>query len=691
MLDLSAILDAGFSATVLAVYGATNRPGAMGSQIIERLIGAGYRGEFIFVSNRDQEIAGRQSVTSATLSPLKADHALVVVPAESVPSALRDAGAAGIKVATIFSSGFAEIGGEGLDLDRELRAAIAATGIRILGPNCLGFISFRDRVLASTLNLGSVEFGPVSVVGQSGSVSARLATGISDSGTGLDLCVTIGNSIDVGPAEIVDYLADRATTKVIVLYLESLGTPLAMRAAIEKARAAGKEVVVLKSGRTEAGARSAASHTGATASKDVFVDILLRDAGALRVKTVQEACDVSALLARVGRLKGRAAVVAPSGGDCTLAADRCAELGITLSEISEEAQVAMRAAVPICAPGNPIDPTTMAFRDKKLGVLLDLTADEPDVDFIIFLTSTTLLKPEGIVVTVPALLGARAKGIPVIVGAHVAPEVRITLREAGIGLVEDSERVFDIVRMVLDPSAEPDHADAHGTPAIPVLMDERIAMRTLGQAGLPMIETVEIVDAKALDSAVQRLGYPLVLKGIVPQVGHKSGLGLVKLNLGDYGALTAAFEDVRAKTASMAGAVIVVQPAISNALAELLIGVVTDPVYGKHVTLGMGGLFTDFFKDRVWAHAPVTHDQATRMLEQLPVGRGLLGKRMGVSGDAGGVIAAIVRLSEWAVENDAAVEEVEINPLMVRRNDVVAVDALIATRDAGAPKVEAAA
>lgn len=672
-------LDNAFSPKGLAIYGASTRPGAMGALLVTRVLGRDYSGNLVFVSNRAQEIAGRQSVLSLNGAGA-VDHALIVVPAESVPDALRDAAAAGVKVATIFSSGFSEIGAEGASTDAGLRAAIAETGIRVIGPNCLGFINFRDNIVGSSLNLPWLDAGPISIIGQSGSVSARLATGVTSTGTGLDLLITIGNAVDIGQATLVEYLATRESTRVILLYLESLGPPDAMRRAIRAARDAGKEVVVLKSGRTEAGSRTAASHTGASASKDVFVDVLLKDAGAIRARSVREACDISSLLARVGRLRGRALVLAPSGGDCTLAADCCSELGIPLAVMSEKAQAAMRELVPICATENPVDPTTMGMKQGKFAPFVEVPASEPDVDYLIFMTSTTLVRPEAYENTLSGLYVAQAKGLPVIVGAPVSAESRAALQKANIALVEDSERVFEIVRRVLDTTGEearPRPAEPEAPSEPPALMGELDALDALREAGLPMIETRPVENPGELEAAAGALGYPLVLKGILPGTGHKSGLGLVKLDLADWQALEAAYRDVAAKLAGQAGAKIVVQPAVRGALAELLLGVVSDPQFGKHVTLGMGGVFTDFLEERAWAKAPVDRRQASDMLDQLPIGAGLRGRRSGVHGHAEGVIDAIVRLSEWAVRHDEQVSDVEINPLMVRRDDVVGVDALV--------------
>ncbi|MDB5470554.1 MAG: Acetyl-CoA synthetase [Caulobacter sp.] len=683
--DLKNTLDAGFSPRGMAIYGATNRAAAMGQLLIGRMTARGYDGNLVFVSQRPQEIAGRQTVTSLGEAEGPVDHALIVVPAESVSAALADAAAAGVKLATIFASGFSEIGAEGADLDRDLRATIAHTGIRVIGPNCLGFINFRDNIGASTLNLPAVTPGPVSIAGQSGSVSARLANGVSATGTGLDVMVTIGNSVDIGQAALVEYLASRETTRVILLYLETLGPPEAMRQAIMGARAAGKEVVVLKSGRTEAGARTAATHTGATASKDVFVDLLLKEAGAIRVKSVQEACDVTSLLSRVGRLKGRALILAPSGGDCTLAADRCSELGIPLAVMSEQAQDAMRAMIPICAPVNPVDPTTMGMKPGAFVPFIEIPASEPDVDYLIFMTSTTLVKPESYENTLAGLYLAQAKGIPVIVGAPVSAISREALAKANIALVEDSERVYEIVRSVLDTTGEADRPrpaeEVHAGPPLR-LMGELDALAALRDAGLPMIETRPVANLGELEAAARAFGYPIVLKGILPGTGHKSGLGLVKLDLGNEQALRDAFDDVRAKLEAHGGGTIVVQPAVRGAVAELLLGVVSDPQFGKHVTLGMGGVFTDFLKERAWGRVPVDRQRAGEMLDSLAIGAGLRGERAGVHGHVEGIIDAVVRLSDWALQNDDRIGDVEINPLMVRRGDVVGVDALVVLRDA---------
>lgn len=679
--DIAALLDRAFQPRAIALYGATARPGAMGTQFAERLLGSGFGGRFVPVSTRRQDVFGVESVLSASEAATPIDHALIVVPAEAVAGAVRDAGAAGVGIATILAAGFSEVGDAGADLDREVREAARDAGVRLMGPNCLGFVSFRDDIAASTLNFDARLAGGVSVVGQSGSICARLANGLLGAGIGLDLVATIGNSIDLGPADLIAYFASRDSTRVVVAYIENIGDPAAMAAAIRTARAAGKEVVVLKSGRTEAGARSAASHTGATASNDLFVDLLLRDSGAIRAETVGEAVDVAGLLSRIGRLRGKAAIVAPSGGDCTLAADRCSTLGIPLATISDEGQAAMRAAVPICAPSNPIDPTTMAFHSGQLGTLFDIVAEEEDVDYFVFLTSTTLVRPIARDLVVDTLKSVHDRGVPVIVGAPVAPEVRERLREIGIGLVEDSEWVFDCIRTILDPGDAPPRAAEERAPAAPPkLMGELDALATLRDAGLPMLATETVADLGALRAALDRIGYPVVLKGLVPDTGHKSGLGLVKLDIQSLEQAEAAFADLDARLADFAGSAIIVQQAVKGALAELLVGVVSDPVFGKHVTLGMGGVFTDFHKDRVWMRAPVDRARAGEMLDRLPIGPGIRGGRKGVRGDADGLVDAIVRLSEWAVENDAWVEEVEINPVMVRRDDVLGVDALVALR-----------
>lgn len=680
--ELEGVLNPAFSPRGLAIYGASDRPGAMGGLLVSRILSRGFAGDFVLVSARQQKVSGHQTVTSARGAGV-VDHALIVVPAAAVPEALVDAAAAGARVATVFSSGFSEVGGEGVALEEAVRRTLRETGLRMIGPNCLGFINFRDNIAGSTLNLPLVQPGPVSIIGQSGSVSARLASGVWSTGTGLDLMVTIGNSLDLGPAAMVEYLTGRASTKVILLYLESLGDPEAIRAAIRRARAAGKEVVVLKSGRTEAGARTAASHTGATASKDVFVDLLLRDAGAVRAHSVREACDVSSLLARVGRLRGRALVVAPSGGDCTLAADRCSELDIPLAVIRDETQAAMKEMIPICASANPVDPTTTGMREGMFAPFMDLPSSEPDVDYLIFMTSTTLTRPEAYQNTLAGLYLVQGKGLPIVVGAPVSPESREALAKANIALVEDSERVFEIVRAVLDTTGEAERPrpEEPAEPAPPpILMGELEALDALRDAGLPMIRTLVVEDDVALRVGAADLGYPLVLKGVLPGTGHKSGLGLVKLDLHDWPALLASFEDVSEKVAGTPGARIVLQPAVRGALAELIVGVVSDPVFGKHVTLGMGGVFTDFLKERAWAKAPVDHARAAQMLDELAIGPGLKGARKGVYGCAEGVIDAVVRLSEWAVANDATVGDVEINPLMVRRDDVVGVDALVSLK-----------
>lgn len=685
-------LDRGLAPRAVAVYGASDRsPGAGGSRVGDNLMRHGYEDRIVFVNPRPQEIHGVKSVASAVDSPLadEIDFAFIAVPRAGVEAAVEDCARAGIKLATVVTAGFGEIDDKGLEDEQRLREIAQANGMRLFGPNCMGLINVRDSLFAARPPFDDCASGAVSVVAQSGTVACRLMEEVSSFGQGIDLWVTMGNCMDITVPEMITYLAQRDSTKVIVTYLEGIPDPSALREAFKAARAAGKEVVILKPGRTERGSRAIASHTGALASPDVFVDAMVRECDVIRCRTVIEAAQAAGLLLSIGRIRGRVAVIAGSGGDAALVSDLCEENGVPLSALHADTVEQIRAIAPEAGLANPIDPTATVTQKGLTGELDRLIAADPDVSCIVVLGGAAFRfpdwRPEWIESTIDRY-HVLAKMIPVVHASPMGRNYRERLSASSIGVMNDDETAWRALGAVVDldpestapevkacPSehAPTDEAAAASSQALPELE----AMGMLGAAGIPMIESVVIGSEKELRDTAQRLGYPLVMKGLVPGITHKTDRNLVQIGIRDEAVLVATWNRLHAEVGDEGK--VVLQPEIQGKVAELIVGAVNDPRFGVHLMLGAGGTWAELEGKRSWRHGVVSAEEAREMIASLPLGQALIEGRRGVKADVDAVVAALQRLSEFAVDNADSILEVEINPLIVRSGDAVGVDGLI--------------
>jgi acyl-CoA synthetase (NDP forming) len=700
--DLNVVLGRGLAPRAVAVYGASaRRPGSQAARIAGKLLATGYGGRVALVNPNPQEVHGVATVPSASLSPLASelDLAVISVPRESVVSAVEDCAAAGVRLAVVTSAQFAEADARGAELQRQLAERAAALGVRLIGPNCMGLINFSQGLVAAGRELPARP-GKISVVAQSGYLSIRMMDYIRETGQGIDLWVTMGNSADLTPADMIEYLGSRSETGVVVVYLENIPDPRRLSSALQAARAAGTDVVVLKSGRTALGSQVAASHTGALASPDVFVDVLVSEADCIRVDTVREAAQVASLIAAFGgRPAGPFVVTSGSGGDCVLAADWCAKQNIPLASLSAPTIDKIQQIVPEAEAGkdNPIDISPFPFdgSNRQMEVLATMAAD-PGVGGIVLMDGwgwDSEETPAGrtLKLTPLAAPGSRVP-LPVIADSRMEEWQRDALVTAGFAVTSDGETIWrslgHIARQARAagtlPGRDAPGRDAHGGPGRGLPAPERLpeldAFGRLRAAGIPMIETEPVRTPEELLAAGRRLGYPLVVKGLVPGVVHKADAQLVYTDVwGDDEAL-AAWKRLADTMTGQAGR-IVVQPQVRGALAEIIVATRDDPHYGLHVMVGAGGKWVEADSDVAWATAPVTAAQAERMLRRTKIGRALAAKQPRLLQEQAlpGVVAAVSAVAAQWLDSAA---EIEINPLIVRADSVVAVDAVVTLRGA---------
>jgi acyl-CoA synthetase (NDP forming) len=691
--DLTQVLGRGLAPRAVAVYGASaRRTNSQAYRIVGKLLTNGHAGRLVLVNPNSQEVHGVATVARASLSELASqlDLAIIAVPRESAVDALNDAADAGIGLAIVTSAKFAESDTRGVELQDQLVATARRRNIRLIGPNCMGVINYTDGLIAAGREIYAPP-GRISVVAQSGFLSMRIMDYIAETGQGVDLWVTIGNSADLTPTDMIEYLGARTETKVILVYLENVADPGRLSAAIAGARATGTDVVLVKSGRTEVGSQLAASHTGALASPDVFVDVLTEDADCIRVDTVREAAQVASLIAAFGeRPTGPFLVTSGSGGDCVLAGDACAQREIPLARLSAATLERLHEIVPEAGSGNPLDISPFPFdgTGRQTAALAALAA-APEVGCVVLMDGwgwDSHETPDGrSIVMDPLVTGAHPLPVPVIADSRMEEWQRAALVAAGIAVTSDGETIWrtlgHIVRQariagtLAEPDSASDDAEEHPTPE---RLEELTAFSRLRAAGVPMVATEAVTTPEELLDSCRRLGYPVVLKGLVPGVVHKADQKLVHIVMsGDDEALDA-WKQLSQVTDERGGEV-VVQPMLTSPLAEIIVATREDPAYGLHVMVGHGGKWVEFDSDVAWAKAPITVSGAQRLLRRTNIGRGLAKKHPEMLAETA-LPAVIAAISNVAAAWIGSVTEIEINPLIVRGDRIEAVDAVVTLR-----------
>jgi acetate---CoA ligase (ADP-forming) len=693
------LFDRGFAPRAVAVYGASNRRlGSQGARITRVMLERGYSGRVALVNPRAQELFGIATVPSASDSPLlgRFDFALICVPSEAVRAAVEDCVRAEIPLAMITSSRFAELGEAGGRLQDDVVRTARKGGLRLLGPNCMGMISVTDGFYSSQPKYLDVTPGGISIIGQSGSVAVSLLEGVSRAGLGIDIWATIGNCADLGPADLLDYVSRRESTELVLCYLESLKDIPRLRLALLELAAVGKKVVLLRGGTTERGRGAAAAHTAAVASAEAWVDVLARDTGLVRARTIRQAVQITSLLATLPAFDGDVAIIGSSGGQCVLAADQCLANGVPVATLSQSTVSQLKSLVPEITADNPVDMTPFAAEADVEDKILSSVADDLGVGCVVVLDRGKWdagIGDESADAWRAAnrlMLTNATRSAAVVQDAPMTLADRRALVRGGVAVTEDGETIWAALGAIYaargedpDSAAPSTHDGLDAGSEVVALSDER-STALLRAAGVSLLEPTPADSAAEALGIANDLGYPVVLKALVDDIGHKTDRGLVRLHIDGADQLVRHYRELSEFVGAHRAGRVVVQRQIVDGLVELIVGAVVDPEFGPHVMVSRGGLWTEVETDRVWERAPVDVTRAKRMLLRLRVGRALFGGRRGVVGDLEATAALVSRLSEFVHEHRETVAEVDVNPVIVGRTYAVGVDCLVrVARDVG--------
>jgi acetate---CoA ligase (ADP-forming) len=667
-----------FEPRTVAVVGASPRRGTIGGELFRNVLRADFTGATFPVNRNAHSVAGVRGYSSVGEIADDIDLAVVCVPGPAVEAAALDALEAGVKSLCVISAGFAEIGAEGERRQHQLLELVRSYGGRLIGPNCLGIAVSGPR-LNATFGPHALPPGNVGVSSQSGALGLAVLQRAAERDLGLSAFVSIGNKADVSSNDLLEWWEEDPATDVIVLYLESFGNPRKF-GRLARRVAAQKPIVALKAGRSSAGAQAASSHTAALAGSEAAVDALFRQSGVLRVDTLEELLDVTALLSQQPLPAGpRVGVLTNAGGLGILCADACEAAGLELPQLAPATQEALRALLPAEASvTNPVDLLGSAVGTTYERALPVLLADEA-VDALIVLFVPPVQTGAGEVgESIARAVAATGSEKPVLVSVITDDGVPPALRglaatfpypeSAARALGRAAQRAAWLRRPAGRlPELDVDRAAAQAVASGPErwLAPEEMR-RVFDVYGIPLV--AERV-AGSVDEAVHaagEVGLPVAVKTAISGA-HKTELGGVALDLRDVAAVREAAERI--------GPPVLVQPFVRGGI-ELLAGVVQDPTFGPLVGFGVGGTLAELVGDTRYALAPVTDVDAAELVTSGKAGRLVAGYRGAAGADPGALIGLVHRLGKLA-EDVPEIAELDLNPVLATTDGCVAVDARV--------------
>jgi len=684
----------------IAVVGASRTPGTIGHEIVASLVRCGFTGAVYPVNPKAAAICAIPAYPSIDAVPAAIDQAIVVVPKELVQGVVERCAAKGIRALVVISSGFKEVGGEGIERERRLTEFVRAEGLRMVGPNCMGVLNANPAVsMNGTFAPALPPYGKIGFVSQSGAMGLSVLDYAREYGIGISQFVSIGNKPDVSGNDLLLAWEDEPDVEAILMYVENFGNPgkfLQIASRITKR----KPIIVVKSGRSRAGARAASSHTGALAASDVAVDALLAQAGVLRAGSVEELFDLAmGFSVQRAPASRRIVVLTNAGGPGILAADACEANGLELPDLAP-ATVARLAPLfpPEASIRNPLDMIASATPQGYRAALAALL-DDPDVDAALAIFVPPLGVTQEDVTLAIASVAREHPGKPVfgvLMGHEGLPQGKATLHDAGIPAYIFPESA---ARAVAGMCRWREWRDLPPASLESLTVDRAAARRLIeaalaaGQSRLAEDEALELLSsygiavargelATSAEQAVEHadaMGYPVVLKIVAPAIIHKTEVGGVRVNLADAAEVRRAYERIvlAARTAHPDAVIsgVLVQAMVQNG-REMIVGMTRDPVFGALVMYGLGGILVEVLRDVAFRLAPFGREEARRMMREIRGARLLDAVRGAPPADRAAVEDVLLRVSQL-VTDCPEIAELDVNPLMAMPAGAVAADARV--------------
>jgi acyl-CoA synthetase (NDP forming) len=691
----SATMDALLRPASVAILGCSNDFDRISGRTLRYFLEKGYAGRLYPVNPKYPEIGGLRCYPDVASIPEAVDLAVVALPAAAVAEGLRQLAARRVPAAVIFSSGFAELGGEGVAAQRELARIARAGGTRFCGPNSVGIVNAFERVAASFSEYleGDLPPGPVAFVSQSGAFGTAIAVLARQRRLGLGYFVNTGNEADLDVADALSFVVEDARIRVVAGYLEGVRDGRKLVAAAERAMALGKPMILTKVGRSDAGARAAASHTGALAGTDAVLDGVLRQKGVLRAENEEHMIDLVEAFVHCPLPRGSGlGIVSQSGGAGVLACDRAEALGLRVPVLGTDTQAGLRKVLPgYAAVANPVDVTGQSLADPELmRHAMKLVLADPAIDIGLLWVR---LMDRHVDAMIDLIADIRRSTTKTFLVSWLAPPERAldALRERAIcvarGAAQGAETLAGLARYAAarerrQASASPVAGTCPPLPARPGPVPMLEAAAILRAAGVPLVETEVARDAAAAAAVARRMGYPVVLKIESTDIPHKTEARGVRLNIADEDELRRAFAEIVAAARQFDAQARIDGVAVQRAVragTELVVGVHHDAAFGPVVMAGLGGILVEALQDVAFAVAPMSRAEAEAMLASLRGARVLDGIRGRPPVDRDALCDLLVGVSRLAAAAGSRLAELDLNPVIAGPDGVQAVDWLMVT------------
>ncbi len=700
-------LNSLFMPRTIAVIGATDRPGTVGRSVISNLLQSQHPRKIFAINPSHPEVLGIKTQKHIGEIQDSIDLAIVVTPAQTVPQIIRECVDAEVKSAVVISAGFREQGHEGAELEDEIRTHLRHGSLRLIGPNCMGFMN-PTIGLNATFAKSLPKKGSVAFLSQSGALQTAILDWSEQEQVGFSAIVSTGSMLDVGWGDLIYHFGDDPHTKSILLYMESVGDARSFLSAAREI-ALSKPIIVIKAGRSEEASRAAASHTGALTGSDEVLEAAFRRCGVLRVQNIADLFYMAEVLSKQPRPRGpNLSIVTNAGGPGVLATDSLIATGGKLAVLSPETIHELDGFLsPHWSRGNPVD--VLADSDaERFAKAVEIVSKDPRSDGLL-----AIIAPQGVAdptKAAEAISGVSSPTKPLLAswmgGSGVAAGTNI-LNAAGIptfsypdtaaraftymwrytynlrglyetpSLVEGSEsavetrnRAADLLQLARSSGRS--------------MLNEYEAKQLLAQYGIPVSETRIANDQEEAVSIANQIGYPVVLKLLSNTVAHKTDVDGVRLRLQTADQVREAFRGIQfavtAKVGSQHFLGVTVQPMIRRDGYELILGSSIDPQFGPVILFGSGGVMVEVYRDHALALPPLNTTLAQRMMEQTKIYSALLGVRGRKPVDLAAIEKLLIRFSQLVLEQPW-IKEIDINPLLASPEQIIALDARIIVHD----------
>lgn len=703
-------LDSLFHPRTIAVFGASENTNKIGYLQLQALLNGGFKGEIYPIHPKSKEIAGLTCYQSARDVPNEVDLAILCVGINQVENCLIESGEIEVKAAIIFASGYSEIGEAGIEAQNRLKAIADRYNIRIIGPNCVGLLNTTNGLMGTfSPGLTNIPLGKrreVGFVTQSGAFGVLTYIAAAQHGLTFNYFVSVGNEVDVEFSDVIEYMLYDPNTTIASGYLEGEKNPEKLRELAKYALEVNKPIVIMKSGRSSAGSRAAASHTGSLAGADQIYDGFFKQTGIVRADDYDDIISFSKLFLSNKLPSGRnTVIVTSSGGRGINEADRCESYGLNIHPLSDKVKAEIEKNIPSYASAvNPIDLTAAAaITHPELFIEpLKVLVNDPDTDIIIFsefpmawdehtpilqefvnlcknsdkLICVTTFPLEGMSIPKGAQY-LEDNGIPVITG-NLNP-IRSLAKLVDYG--EAYRKAKD--QKDIQAKCETKKPNIRHLLSKNQTLSESQSSEVLAQYGINTTKrAVAVTETQAVEFA-NEIGYPVVLKIDSPDIPHKTEVNGIRLSIKNDEEVRKAFREIyqsakeHCPSANIHG--VSVQQMLPEGL-EVIVGMTNDPTFGPVIMFGLGGVFVEVFKDISFRVAPITRQDAISMMEELKGHELLKGVRNKKPVDEEAIIDVLLKVSSLIQDTQDQIKEIDINPLIVYEKGIVAADALIVTK-----------